>query len=122
MVKKTLKTHLFYKPPSNEIFNEVRGLFIKFWCANFDNTFGYVDGKVERLRSMTNSGSEFMGMFQMLHHNTLKEFVNTNIMSNEAKKEFILRLIDGGYDLVSLGISIPINILIDYQTDFEHLS
>lgn len=43
----------YYTAPSQEIFDDIKENAIKIWSA-YDNTYGYVDGKVNFLNSLGN--------------------------------------------------------------------
>ena len=43
----------YYKAPSDKIFNDIKKCAIKIWKA-YDNTYGYVDEKVNRIKDMKN--------------------------------------------------------------------
>lgn len=55
---------LYYTPPTDKIFDEVKKQSIKIW-KTYDNTFGYVDEKVNSIKNMKNIKDNFMYMIAM---------------------------------------------------------
>ena len=43
----------YYKTPPQEIFDDIKENAIKIW-ETYDNTYGYVDEKVGRIKGLTN--------------------------------------------------------------------
>lgn len=43
----------YYTAPSDEIFNEIKDKAILLW-KTYDNTYGYVDEKVDRIKTIKN--------------------------------------------------------------------
>ena len=57
---------LFYTPPREESFNELREVCIRFWNT-FDDKFGYATEKIDRIKDLPNDGPNFVMMVQMIH-------------------------------------------------------
>lgn len=58
--------------PSDEMFEEIRKAAIEIW-ETYDNEFGYVDEKVNYIKSFGNVGSNYMTMWGMFDwHNQQK--------------------------------------------------
>lgn len=43
----------YYEAPSQKMFDDVKRLSIEIWNT-YDNTYGYVDEKVDRIKDITN--------------------------------------------------------------------
>lgn len=57
----------YYKAPSEEIFQDIKSNSIKIW-KTYDNTYGYVDEKVDRIKDMQNISDNawtIVAMFDM---------------------------------------------------------
>ena len=79
---------LFYTPPKDEIFNELREVCIRFW-----NTFDeveYVDEKINRIKNLDNSGCNFVMMVQMIH--PVSREVIAKALSLETRNEISMRM------------------------------
>lgn len=66
---------LYYTAPSEEVFEEVKRESIKIW-ETYDNEYGYVDKKAERIRDMGNVRDNMMfivGMFDIYNQIKLME-------------------------------------------------
>ena len=50
---------LYYTPPLQNVFDEVKEKAIEIW-KTYDNTYGYVDEKLNKLRGLGNFGDNFM--------------------------------------------------------------
>ena len=86
-------TNLYYVAPPDTIFNEVKTQAIRIW-ESYDNTYGYVDEKVSRIKHLTNIKDNFMYLVAMFDSkNQLK--LSRNI-STEANEEIKTRLIASG--------------------------
>lgn len=55
---------LYYQAPEDKIFDEVKQEAIKLW-QTYDNTYGYVDEKVNRIKDLENIEGNFMYMIAM---------------------------------------------------------
>ncbi len=56
--------NLYYTPPSNEIFEEMKELAISIW-STYDDTYGYASEKINRGISLQNVSDNFMYIFSM---------------------------------------------------------
>jgi hypothetical protein len=90
------EAELYYTSPTDEVFNEVKEKCIAVWNM-FDNEFGYVDEKVNRIKDLPNTGSNLMSMVLMFHMNLQREL--SKHLSDEANEALMLRLLDGGADV-----------------------
>lgn len=85
----------YYQAPADKIFNEVKREAIKIW-GTYDDTYGYVSEKVEKVNSLKNIEDNLMfivGMFDLPNQIRL-----SGNLSNEARKEISDRLISVRYD------------------------
>ena len=48
-----MKKFDYYTAPSDEVFNDIKENAIKLW-QTYDNTYGYVDEKVNRIKDVEN--------------------------------------------------------------------
>lgn len=55
---------LYYAPPTDKQFEELKAKAIEIW-QTYDNTYGYVDEKVGRIRDLKNVNGNFMLMVSM---------------------------------------------------------
>ena len=92
-----MDAELYYTPPTDEVFNEVKEKCVAMWVDNFDNEFGYVDGKVNRIKDMPNVSDNLMYMIAMFHPHLQRALAER--LSDEANTEIMLRLLDGGADV-----------------------
>lgn len=84
---------LYYTPPSDEVFEEVRKAAIALWKC-YDNTHGYADEKVNAIANVSNVGDNFMYIVAMFDiHNQRKL---SQSLSETTRKEIRDRMIDGG--------------------------
>ena len=92
--------NLFYTPPKDECFEELKSLCIRFW-----NTFPqfhmwderqeqleieYVQSKINEIKDLKNEGSNFVSMVQMIHQNSRE--VLAKALSLETRNEISMRL------------------------------
>lgn len=89
-------TKLYYSPPSDTLFEEVKEACISLWKAvDTDNDkYGYATSKINAIKDIKNVGDNFMYMVAMFDPNN-QESLSFNL-SGEANKAIIDRLIDGG--------------------------
>lgn len=88
-----LNPRIYYTPPPNGCFNELKKEAIKLWKTH-DNTYGYVDEKVERIERIQNVSDNFMyivAMFDNNHHTKLAQ-----LLTEDTRKEIRVRMVDGG--------------------------
>lgn len=76
--------NLYYTPPENHVFDEVKRECIKLW-EKYDNTYGYVDSKVNRIKDLENVSDNFMYMVAMFDFiNQTKLSYNLSASANKA--------------------------------------
>ena len=64
-----------HETPTQEIFDEMKESAIKIWLT-YDNQFGYVDEKLDRINSIQNFKDNAMIFYRMF------DYVNQNKMMN----------------------------------------
>jgi hypothetical protein len=86
---------LFYTPPNDKVFEELKNACIKFWTICFkEDGKDYVDEKVSRINSLKNEGSNFISMVQMIHPNS--RILIAKQLSYETRYEVSRRLYGSG--------------------------
>lgn len=80
---------LFYTPPREESFNELKEVCIKFW-KTFDDKFGYSTEKIDRIKDLSNDGPNFVMMVQMIHP-VAREIIS-KLLSLETRNEISMRI------------------------------
>lgn len=96
---------LYYTPPSDELFEEVKAAAIRIW-ETYDNTYGYVDEKVNRIKDIPNVSDNFMYIVAMFDTWNQKRLVNT--ISEDAIKAISDRYMSG-YDPHVIGETMELN-------------
>ena len=87
---------LYYTPPSDKIFEEVRQKSILLWLK-YDNTYGYVDEKLEAIQSLKNESDHFMfmvGMFDLPNQAVLAINLTTAARHEVRKRVIAAGVID----------------------------
>ncbi len=79
---------LFYKPPKDECFEELREICIRFW-RSFDEV-EYVEEKINRINNLKNEGCNFVMMVQMIH--PVSREVISKALSLDTRNEISMRL------------------------------
>lgn len=87
---------LYYTPPSDELFQEVRDRAMELWheIDSDNDAYGYATEKCDRIRDLANVGDNFMyivAMFDLSNQQKLAEK-----LSLEACAAIRDRMIDGG--------------------------
>lgn len=91
---------LFYTPPKDEYFEELKSLCIRFWEVFPEDTFyddkrlklerEYANEKIERIQNLKNESCNFVSMVQMIHQNY--RYILSNLLSLETRNEISMRL------------------------------
>lgn len=85
---------LFYTPPSDECFEELRHVCIVFYQrvfeTSFKSDFKYIDEKIKHLRSLKNVDSNFVSMVQGIHQNY--RYIISQALSLKTRNELSMRL------------------------------
>ena len=87
---------LYYTPPTNEQFNELKEKAIELWReVDTDNDkYGYASDKIGRIKDIENVSDNFMYMVAMFDiHNQAKL---AEKLSEETREAVRKRMIDGG--------------------------
>lgn len=86
-------TRLYYTPPTEEIFDELKLVAIELW-RTYDDEFGYATEKINSIKDTTNVQDNFMYMVAMF------DIVNQRklsfVLSEKTRKAIRERMIDGG--------------------------
>lgn len=88
---------LYYTPPKQKHFNELKRSAIKIW-ETYDNTYGYVDEKVDRIKDIKNIEDNFMYMVAMFDMSNQRKLAD--MLSEPTRIDVRLRMIDGGQEFV----------------------
>jgi len=89
------ETKLYYTPPKQEYFEELKSKAIEIW-ETYDNTYGYADDKVGRIKDIKNIEDNFMYMVAMFDPSNQQ--ILANKLSEGARFAVKLRMVDGGQD------------------------
>ena len=87
---------LYYTPPSDECFNEMKSKAIELWKeVDTDNDkYGYASEKINSIKDIANVGDNFMYilcMFDIFNQRKL-----SLKLSSKTKNEVLIRMMDGG--------------------------
>ncbi|MDD5551468.1 MAG: hypothetical protein PHS34_09425 [Candidatus Omnitrophica bacterium] len=87
---------LYYTPPKDEIFEEVRQVAMELWKeVDVDNDkYGYATEKINRIKDIKNVEDNFMYIVAMFDINNQAKL--TNKLSEQARTEIRNRMIEGG--------------------------
>lgn len=84
---------LYYTPPSNELFDELKESAIKVW-STYDDTYGYATEKINNIKNIGNVSDNFMYMVSMF--DSENQIRLSTLLSEECSKEVRIRMVDGG--------------------------
>lgn len=87
--------NLYYIPPSEEIFNELKQKCIELWYT-MDDTIGYATEKVSKFKNIENIGDNFMYMVAMFDMENQRKLSMT--LSRIVNKAISDRLKSAGVD------------------------
>src|SRR3990167_8945290 len=76
----------YYKAPTQEIFDEIKEQATKIW-QTYDNQFGYVDEKVNRIKNIQNFADNAMHIVAMFDVNNQRRLLS---LVDQETKDFIL--------------------------------
>ena len=107
MTQAELKSiELFYTPPKDEYFEELKALCIRFWEVFPNDSYydteqlrlemKYAEEKITQIRSLKNEGANFISMVQMIHQNSRQ--LLAKCLSLETRNEISMRLYGFGDD------------------------
>lgn len=86
-------TRLYYTPPSDEVFEEVKQKAIQLWSGMGDEP-SYSKEKIDRIRDIQNIQDNMMYIVAMFDQGNQARLAY--LLSVEARKEIRERMIDGG--------------------------
>jgi len=94
--KNNMKLELYYTPPSDDVFEEVRAKAMVLWKVvdSDDDKYGYATGKIDRIKDIENVQDNLMYIVAMFDHGN--QILLAEELSEEAKDSIRERLIDGG--------------------------
>ncbi len=93
LVDKKFMPKLYYTPPTDEQFDEVKQEAIKIWSKMGDEP-SYSEEKISRIKDIENVSDNFMYMVAMFDINNQRLLANS--LSEDTKKAVRERMIDGG--------------------------
>ena len=87
---------LYYTPPTEEQFNEVKEKSMELWKeVDSDNDkYGYASGKIAQIKDVKNVQDNFMYMVAMFDINNQRKLAEK--LNAETRKSIKERMIDGG--------------------------
>lgn len=88
---------LYYTPPSDEIFNEVKTRAMELWheVDTDNNKYGYASEKISRIKDIVNIGDNMMYMVAMFDQGNQSRLAEK--LSQTARQEIKKRMLDGGH-------------------------
>lgn len=86
-------TKLYYTPPTDNIFNELKEKAIELWSTMGDEP-SYSQEKIGRIKEIRNIRDNFMYVVAMFDINNQRKLAET--LSEETRKEVRDRMIGGG--------------------------
>ena len=86
-------TKLYYTPPTDEQFNELREKAIEVWSTMGDEP-SYSQDKIGRIKDIKNVGDNFMYMVAMFDQNNQQKL--SDKLENETRGAVAERIKDGG--------------------------
>ena len=89
-----LDTKLYYTPPDDELFEELKKAAIEVWLK-YDDEFGYATGKINRIKNIANIKDNFMYMVAMFDYPNQKELAEK--LSSKCRREVRVRMLNGGH-------------------------
>lgn len=89
-----MTTEEYYIAPSDEIFEDIKASAIKLW-KTFDNEYGYVDGKLERIKNIQNISDNAWYIVAMFDGNNQLKLLNM-VQRADTKTKLREVLIFGG--------------------------
>lgn len=86
-------SRLYYEPPTEEVFNEVKQKCIELW-QTYDDAYGYASEKVNGIKDLKNIQDNVMSMIARFDHINMAKLAEK--LSPEARKAIRERILDGG--------------------------
>ena len=94
--------NLYYRPPHEHIFNEVKRKCIEVWKEKIKTGSypDYISGKVERIKQLDNVEDNMMSMIAMFSPDNM--ILLAQKLSLESREAIYNRLIDGGATTIAI--------------------
>ena len=86
-------SELYFTPPPQEQFDEVKARAINIW-SSYDDSYGYASEKIAKVKEIENVGDNFMCIVAMF--DLPNQLMLSNMLSEKTNKEISDRLIEGG--------------------------
>lgn len=86
-------TGIYYEAPAQPLFDEMKTACTAQWNTH-DNTYGYVDEKVARIKDIGNVKDNFMYMLAMFDEYGMRAIIDN--ASDEMREAIRVRMVDGG--------------------------
>ena len=86
-------SRLYYTPPTDKQFNELKEKAIEIW-KTYDDTHGYASGKIDRIKDTKNIADNFMYMVAMF--DIVNQAKLAMKLSEETRIAVRERMIEGG--------------------------
>lgn len=86
---KIMSQELYYTAPSEKAFEDMKKCAIELWNT-YDNTYGYVDEKVNAIKDLKNVGDNFMYIFAMF--DSVNQIKVSCMLKDYTIKELAMRL------------------------------
>jgi len=90
---------LYYTPPAEEQFDELKQKAIEIWNG-YDNTYGYATEKIDRIKDIKNIQDNFMFIIAMFDR--INQWKLADKLSEETRESVRDRMLDGGNPLSSI--------------------
>lgn len=89
---------LYYTPPSDEIFEEVKQASMKLWTDRYPEETSpyYATEKVNRIKDWKNVGDNVMSLVAMFDSYNMR--ILASMLAPEARLAIRVRMVDGGND------------------------
>lgn len=90
-----METRLYYTPPDQELFDELKNACIDLW-KTFDDTYNYATNKIDQIKSLYNISGNFMDMAAMFDIGN--QLTLSQNLSDECNAAIRDRMLEGGAD------------------------
>lgn len=88
-----MNANLYYTPPNDKSFNEVKEKSIELW-SEYDDEYGYATDKINSIKDIENVSDNFMYMIAMFDIQNQKKL--SLKLSDTTRADIRQRLISGG--------------------------
>ena len=90
-----MQTELYYTPPNQALFDELKVACIELW-KTYDDTYNYATNKVNQINSLYNISGNFMSMVSMF--DIMNQITLSQNLSEECNTAIKDRMLSGGAD------------------------